>query len=100
MVTQFEEKGKIYTPVISKDPVRVIIQTTIMNRVEGEIHLRPETRLIDELEKSANFLAVTNASVFTAEGSLAYTTRFLTINRSHIILILPTLELVAPEDNG
>lgn len=99
MVTQFEEKGKIYTPVISKDPVRVIIQTT-MNRVEGEIHLRPETRLIDELEKSANFLAITSASVFTADGSLAYTTRFLTINRSHIIWILPTLELVAPEDNG
>ncbi len=97
MVTQFDEKGKIYTPVITKEPVSVIIQTT-QHQIRGDIHLRLQTRMIDELEKSSRFLAITNVSILNPDGEVIFKTKFMTINLAHIIWILPIDEMIDKEN--
>jgi hypothetical protein len=92
MVTQFDDKGKIFTQVISKKPVAVVIQT-ILNTIRGTIHVRPTERVIDELNHSQPFLAVTEANVIAADGSVAYSCNFLTLNTDHIVWIIPADEI-------
>lgn len=97
MYTQFEEKGKIFTNVITKKPVRVIIQTS-SHRIEGDVHVRPDLRLIDTLKAEEPYLAVTDAMVFSSAGEQPlYTTRFISINQVHIIWVLPVDEM---QQNG
>jgi len=51
MVIGFEdEKGKIFTEVVTKLPVPIMMQTTT-HRVLGNIHVRPDQRLKDELDR-------------------------------------------------
>lgn len=96
MITQFEEKGKIFTPVISKIPIPVTIQTTT-HRIHGQIYIRPSDRLKDELNRTEPFLAVTNASVFSTDGEELYKASFLTINCSHIVWLIPDDEIASNE---
>jgi len=94
MYTQFEEKGKIFTNVVTKKPVRVIIQTTT-HRIEGNIHVRPDLRLIDALKSDEPFLAVTEATVYSgASDEMLYETKFVSINQQHVIWVLPVDELM------
>jgi hypothetical protein len=52
MVPGFEdEKGKIFTEVVTKLPVVVMIQTVI-HRLHGNIHIRPDERLKAELDRA------------------------------------------------
>jgi hypothetical protein len=88
MVTQFDDKGKIFTQVISKKPYTVIIQTT-RQTIHGTIHVRPTERVIDEINNSAKFIAVTEATVMDLDGSLLYESSFVTLNRDQIIWLLP-----------
>jgi len=104
MNSQFEEKGKIFTNVVSKLPVSVTIQTTT-HRIHGELYVRPGERLKDELNTSEEFLAVTNASIFDAVNHEIYHCGFLTLNLKQIIWLIPDDELdtgsiVTPGDNG
>jgi hypothetical protein len=92
MVTQFDEKGKIFTNIISKRPVRVIIQTT-SHCIRGEIYVRPDERLKDELNHSEDFIAVTNAVVLGADQQELYRTGFLTINTRQVIWLIPDDEI-------
>ncbi|MEN6410731.1 MAG: hypothetical protein ABFD44_13600 [Anaerolineaceae bacterium] len=96
MITQFDEKGKIYTNVIQKVPLPVIIQTQ-SHRINGEIYIRPDERLMDELNKSNEFLAVTNAVVLDAQGGALYQANFLTLNRDQIIWLIPVQDLATSE---
>ena len=97
MVTQFDEKGKIFTSIVSKQPVKVTIQT-LTNQVHGEIHVRRDGRLKDELDSGAKFVAVTNANIFDADGSTLLTrSRFVTINSDQIIWVFPDTELITDE---
>ena len=93
MYTQFEEKGKIFTPVVTKKPVRVIIQTTA-GLVRGSVHIRPDQRLKDALEVDEDFLAVTEAEVLDANRQVLYQTSFLAVRQAHIVWILPEEELL------
>lgn len=93
MITQFEEKGKIFTSKISKDQREVIIQT-ITHRVIGTIHIQTDIRLIDELNESNHFIAVTNARVLSEDETVLKATDFLTINTDQIVWILPTDEII------
>ncbi len=92
MYTQFDEKGKIFTNVVTKKPVQVIIQTTAQ-RIRGEVHVRPNMRLLDALKEEGEFLAVTGATVFGPDGRPLYTGRFLSVNQSHIVWVLPVEEM-------
>lgn len=93
MTTQFDDKGKIFTNVISKIPVPVTIQT-ITHRIHGEIYVRPSERVKDELNRSEDFLAVTDAIIFDNDGKVMHRCSFLTINQTHIVWLLPDDEVV------
>lgn len=92
MITQFEEKGKIFTPKIIKDQKHVIVQTT-SQKIRGDIHVKLDFRLLDEINESNHFLALTDAEILDAEEKVLYKTNFLAININQIIWILPTNEI-------
>ena len=91
--SEYDERGKIFTRVINKIPVNVVIQTTTQ-LIYGKIHVRPEERLSDELNREGNFLPVTNIVIYGSEGQILYEANFLLITRAQIIWILPTAELI------
>jgi len=101
MNAQFDEKGKIFTNVISKKPVPVTIQTTT-HRIHGELYVRPEERLKDELNNSEQFLAMTNAVVYDVEGHEIYHCSFITLSLGQIVWLIPDAELdhIVSENRG
>lgn len=94
MYTQFDEKGKIFTPVVTKKPVSVIIQTT-SHRIQGCVHIKPDERLKDSLERDEQYLAVTDAVIFDGQQEL-YRANFITINQAQIVWIIPADDLQDP----
>jgi hypothetical protein len=93
MITQFEEKGKIFTPKITKDNIDVIIQT-ITQKIRGELHVQLDLRLLDEINESNRFLALTNVEILDVDEKILYKTKFLAINTDQIIWILPVNEII------
>jgi hypothetical protein len=93
MVVRYDGKGKFYTDVISKEKVPATIQT-LKHRVHGNVHIRPDNRLKDELNQSPRFLAVTEAEVYSDNDEVIYRTHFMTINLEHIVWLLPDHECV------
>ena len=96
MITEFDDKGKIFTNVVSKRPVAVTIQT-LHHLMHGEIHVVPGERLKDELNSSEKFIAVTNAEVKDASGSTLFRSAFITLNLDHILWLIPDEELQTGE---
>ena len=92
---EFNDKGKYFTDIISKAIVPTIIQTT-SHRIEGNVHIRPDGRLKDELDRDELFLAVTDARIFNSDGSILYESEFLGISRQQIIWIKPNGETINP----
>ena len=88
MSIRFDDKGKFFTEVISKEAVSVVIQTPT-HLVQGNIHIRPGERLKDEINQAEDFFAVTEATIFDNEGQEMYQTDFLVIYRDAIIWLLP-----------
>jgi hypothetical protein len=99
MSTWYDEKGKFYTEVVAKDTVAAIIQT-ITHLVRGDVYIRPGRRLKDELNQNEQFLAVTNASVFSLQGELIFRSKFLTVNRTQVIWVTPENELLPAEPDA
>jgi len=99
MIKEFDDKGKIFTNFISKKTVPATIQT-LTHRIHGEIHVRPSERLKDELNRSEQFLAITNAAVFDTRGQEIYRCEFLTLNREHIVWLIPDEELSEDQTSG
>ncbi len=92
MNEQFDEKGKIYTNVIAKVPVPVTIQT-LTHRIHGDIYVRPGERLKDELNGSEEFLALTDACVYTDDSKEIFRCHFLTLSIRQIVWLIPDDEL-------
>jgi hypothetical protein len=92
---EYDERGKIFTKVVSKVPVSVIIQTT-GQLIHGKIHVKSGERLSDELNLEEMFIPVTDAVIYSLEGQILYEANFLSINRSQIVWILPATELLEP----
>ncbi|MEA3349036.1 MAG: hypothetical protein U9Q82_00280 [Chloroflexota bacterium] len=99
MATHFNHKGKFFTDVISKDVVRVTVQTLTV-RIVGDIHVRPDERLKDELNKDDWFIAMTDAVVYNARGQEIYRSEFLAINQENIVWISPEYDIDAEQDEG
>ena len=94
MVTQYDEKGKIFTQVISKDPVEVVIQMN-ENLIHGTVHVRRDTRLKDELNGIGDrFFAVTEAIVYNMQREELYRCNFLVINIDQVVWIMPKEEII------
>ena len=89
MSLEFNEKGKYFTDIISKEAVPAVIQT-VMHRIEGSVHIRLNERVKDELDRNEPFLAVTNAKIFGLDGSVLYETDFITVSRSQIVWVIPS----------
>ena len=58
MGIRFDDKGKFFTDVVSKEFVPVVVQT-VTNLVRGMLHIRPQERLTDEINRSGQFFAIT-----------------------------------------
>jgi hypothetical protein len=92
MATEFDDKGKIFTNVISKRPIPVLIQIN-GQRIQGKLHVPPTERIKDELNAAEQFLAITDATIYGEDGEVLYKSQFLTLNREFIIWLIPEEEL-------
>jgi hypothetical protein len=88
MSFEYDEKGKIFTEVVSKIAIHATIQTTT-HLMHGRIHVRRDQRIIDELDLAENFLAVTDVSVLGTDGQVLFQAPFLALRRSHIVWVIP-----------
>ncbi|NJN16002.1 MAG: hypothetical protein HC822_06790 [Oscillochloris sp.] len=90
MEIRIDENGKFFTSHIKKDPHRAVIHTAY-NLVIGTIHIHPERRVKDELNHDAErFLAITDAVVYTIDGSmLLYTSEFILLAYAQIVAVVP-----------
>lgn len=92
MVTQYDERGKIFTQVIAKQPIQVTIQTG-QQIIKGLIHVRKGQRIKDELNGPEHFLAVTDAVILDHEQKELYQTSLLIVNMDQIVWVLPQEEV-------
>ncbi len=99
MTIEYDDKGKFFTDIISKIAVPVTIQTTV-HRVHGNIHVRRDQRLKDELDIGEQFLAVTEADVLADDGKVLYQCKFISIRRAQIVWVIPDGELAGIDQAG
>jgi len=92
---EFDDNGKIYTDIISKTPVHVIIQTS-SHRIHGNIHVSQNRRLKDELDLPDTFIAITDAVICMPDGQALYHANFLAVQRNEIIWVIPDGEVTDP----
>lgn len=88
MSIEYDEKGKIFTDIISKIAVHATVQTTT-HMMRGRIHVRKDQRIKDELDRNESFLALTDVSVLDSDGQTLFQAPFLALQRSHIIWVFP-----------
>ena len=86
MTIRYDDKGKFFTDVVSKEPVPVEIQT-LVNRIEGNIYARPSDRLLDVLNKGESFIAMTDVVVKSLQGKVLSHADFLLVNTEHIVWV-------------
>ena len=82
-----DEKGKVFTYRMTKNrlPVTVGVGDLV---IHGFIHIKPETRLKDELNDAESFIAITDARVTTRAGKKpVYKTAALIVNKAQIAWI-------------
>ena len=88
MTIEYDEKGKIFTDIVSKIAVYATIQTTT-HLMRGRIHVRRDQRIIDELDLNENFLALTDVSVLGTDGQTLFEAPFLALRRNQIVWVIP-----------
>ena len=88
MTFEYDDKGKFFTDVISKVPISAFVQTTT-HLIKGTIHVRKGERVKDELGRTENFLALTDASVLDQDGIVLYENEFVAVHRGQIVWVLP-----------
>ena len=88
MSIEYDEKGKIFTDIVSKIAIFATIQTTT-HLMRGRIHVRKDQRVIDELDLNENFLPLTDVSVLGADGQTLFQAPFMALQRSHIVWVFP-----------
>ena len=91
MTDEYDEKGKIFTDIVSKIAIPTIVQTT-KQLIKGDVHVHRDERLKDELDRDKMFLAITDASVIGADGQTIYQARFLAVNQAQIVWVMPANE--------
>lgn len=88
MSVRYNEKGKYFTEVVTKDQVVAIIQTTCQ-RLKGKVHIRPGMRLKDCLNEGPRFIAVTDGLFLDPDNLELDSFEFLSLNREQIVWIIP-----------
>lgn len=98
MTINYDEKGKIFTDVVTKEAVPARIQTT-SHLIEGEVHIRPGCRLKDELNTDESFLAVTNATIFNADQEVLFRTSFIAVRRDQVVWVATAADIKTAEES-
>lgn len=88
MSIEYDEKGKIFTDIVSKDAVHATVQTTT-HLLQGYIHVRRDQRIKDELDRDKDFLALTDVSILGSNGQSLFQAPFLAVRRAHIVWVMP-----------
>ncbi|MFZ5821413.1 MAG: hypothetical protein ACOYYJ_16070 [Chloroflexota bacterium] len=88
MTIEYDDKGKYFTDVVAKIAIPALVQTT-QHLIRGNVHVRRDERLKDELDRDELFLAMTDASVLDGDGQAIHQVRFLAVRRAHIVWVLP-----------
>lgn len=88
MTIEYDDKGKIFTDIVSKVGIQATIQTTT-HLMRGQVHVRRDQRIKDELDSKEGFLAVTDVSILTPDGQALFEAPFLAVQRSHIVWVIP-----------
>jgi hypothetical protein len=99
MSIRYDEKGKIFTSIITKDAVPVLIQTSL-HRIEGNMYVRQEERIKEALDESKRFLALTDVIIFDLQGNRIIESDFLAVNCDQIVWIIPKEDYVDGQDDG
>jgi hypothetical protein len=88
MNIRYNEKGKFFTDVVSKEAIPIVIQT-LVNRIDGHLHVRQGERVRDGVNKDDQFVAVTDVTIFSIQGKKIFETNFLLVNKDQIIWMSP-----------
>ena len=88
MTVEYDEKGKIFTEVVTKVAIPSVVQTT-QQLIRGNVHVRRDERLKDELDRDELFLAITDASVIGADGQTLHQANFMAVRRAQIVWVMP-----------
>jgi len=88
MTTEYDEKGKIFTDIVSKVSIYVTIQTTT-HMIHGRMHVRRDQRVKDELDRNEKFLALTEVQVLGPDGQTVFQSPFVAVKREHIVWVMP-----------
>lgn len=88
MTLEYDEKGKIFTDIVSKVAVPATIQTTT-HLIRGQLHVRRDQRIKDELDINESFIAMTDVNVLGPDGQTLFQAPFLAVRRSHIVWVIP-----------
>lgn len=92
MSIEYDEKGKIFTEIVSKVAIRATIQTTT-HMMRGFIHVRRDQRMKDELDQTEGFLALTDVSILSSDGQILFQAPFAAVRRAHIVWVFPEQKL-------
>ena len=91
MTIEYDDKGKVFTDVVSKVAIPAVVQTT-QQLIRGNVHVHRDERLKDELDRDELFLAMTDASIIAADGQVVHESRFLAVRRAQIVWVMPARE--------
>ncbi|GAB4431731.1 MAG: hypothetical protein Kow002_19920 [Anaerolineales bacterium] len=91
MSFEYDNKGKIYTEVIPKTAIPALVQTTT-HLIKGNVHVRRDERLKDELDRDELFLAVTDVAIIDPAGEIFQKVPFLAVRRAQIVWVAPDEE--------
>lgn len=72
----------------TQESTEVLILTSTY-AVEGRISLIPGSRLTDYVKQSGEFIAVTDVKVSDLKGHVLFSSPFIDIGKSHIVVISP-----------
>ena len=74
-----------------KEKVPVIILAAGY-RVEGEMHVAPGGRLLDEINRERDFIPLTNATIYDVTGEVPLDTlEFLAVNKDMTVMVAPAI---------
>lgn len=96
MHTHVDSRGKYFTDVVRTEAVPVLIKLDD-SLIRGEIHLPPEHRLLDLLNKEADFVAVTDVRIERKDGTI--TCPFMAIQRARVQWVIPQDEMTESKVN-
>jgi hypothetical protein len=98
MSIEYDEKGKIFTDIVSKIAVYATIQTTT-HRMRGRLHIRRDQRVKDELDRNESFLAFTEVTVCSEDGKVLFEAPFVAVQREHIVWVIPEAKTDEEQDS-